>query len=207
MKKRLSSAILIEIEQNRRFYILVTAVLFIGIIPGALSAVRGTEELSEYFGHFLSAYSLRGVGSSEVFKISLFNHLRFAFIIWVSGRFTWCLPLGALQIGLKGFGVGYTVGGLVYCYKWRGLLLSVVSILPQCLILIPTAVFFYVCRIRFCADRRLMYVGNTAIAVKRRIYVHNFAVIAVFLLVILLCAFADAYAVPFLVSVICGLFF
>lgn len=207
MRKNFLSAATNELIANKRLYISVIILFFAGIVIGTSSASTGSaDDAKNFFDRFLSAYTLQGVGGSEVFRLSLLGYLRFAFILWCSGWFVWLLPVGALQIGAKGFCVGYTIACLMRCYQWRGFVISFAAIMPQILALIPAVCFFGVYQLKFSADRRLIAKGNANAALKRQIYCNNLVMTGLFLIMLTLCALIESYAVPVLIKPICGLF-
>ena len=208
MRKKLLLTASQEFNQNKRLYTSVIFLFFAGIIIGTITAVSASsfEEAKSYFDRFLSAYTLQGIGNIEVVRLSLLGYLRLAFILWCSGWFMWLLPVGALQIAFKGFSTGYTIACLMRCYQWRGFIMAFTAIMPQSVVLIPAICFFGVYHLKFYADRRLIVKGNAAGALKKQIYGHNLVMTGIFLIMLLLCAVIESYAVPAFFKPICGLF-
>ena len=208
MKKNFVSKLTQEFADNKRLYIPVVMLFFLGILIGTISALTSSSDadVKNYFDRFISAYPLQGAGRSEIFRLSLLNYLHLAALLWISGWFVWLLPLGAIQIGLKGFRTGFTIAYLLKCYQWRGFLLALMAILPQSIILIPALCFFPVYQIKFAADRRIILKGGASAVLKRQIYCHNLAMTSIFLLMLLLCALIEGYVIPTLLQPVCGLF-
>ncbi len=199
-----------ELSDNKRQYALAAGLFLLGILIGSIAAITSkradSAEMKAYFDRFLSAYPLQGAARSEIFQISMLNYLRLAALMWIAGWLVWLLPLGALQVGIKGFRTGFTVAYLLRCYQLRGILLAVISILPQNLILIPALCFFMVYQIKFAADRRHLRGVGAGSALKRQVYGHNLAMTGVFLALLLICALIEGYIVPTMLQPVCGLF-
>ena len=210
MKKawHISDQFIRELNNNRRAYLITAGIFLLGILAGSIIAASGNDntELKEYFDHFLSGYPLQGAAHSEIFQLSLTNYLRMAVLLWCSGWFFFLLPLGAFQIGMKGFKTGFTISYLMQCYHLKGALLALLSVLPQNLILIPALCFYMVYQTKFAADRRHLRSLNNTSPLKRQVYLHNLLMTGIFLALLLLCAFIESFIVPTLLQPVCGLF-
>ena len=210
MKKTyyISEKLIKELNHNRRAYLITAAVFLLGILAGSISAASGggNAEAKAYFDRFLSGYPLQGAAHSEIFQLSLMNYLPMAVLLWCSGWFFFLLPLGAFQIGIKGFKTGFTICYLMQCYHLKGALLALLSVLPQNLILIPALCFYMVYQTKFAADRRHLKYLNHASPVKRQVYLHNVIMTGIFLSLLLLCALIESFIVPTLLQPVCGLF-
>lgn len=209
--KRTAEKLAQEITVNKRQYLLTAGLFLLGILSGSIAAITTGETphhpIKDFLDRFLSAYPLQGAAKSEVFLLSLQNHLRLAALMWISGWFVWLLPVGLLQVGSKGFRTGFTVACLLKCYGLRGILLAILIILPQNLLLIPALCFFMVYQLRFSADRRYLRRFMPPTPLKRQVYLHNLAVTAVFLFLLLLCTLIESCIVPTLLQPFCSLFY
>ncbi len=209
MKKQnfLSNALSKELTRNRRQYFWITGLFLLGILTGAISAALSDSmpEMKEYFNTFLSAYPLQGTAKAEVFKLSLLHYLQLALLLWSSGWYVWLFLLGPLQVLGKGFRIGFTVVCLLRCFRIRGILFAVFSILPPNLIFIPTLFFFAVYQIHFLSDRRYLAGGSVGNQIKKQIYGKNLLHFGCFLLLLFLCALIEGYLVPSILRPLCGL--
>jgi stage II sporulation protein M len=140
----LKKAIVKHIKSNMLIYFLVLVFFIAGIAAGAftvdaLSSVQ-KDELINYFQSFFSVLNTETVQSAAVFKQSLLNNIQFIVLIWVLGITIIGIPLILLIVGIKGFIVGFSVSFLVEGMGFRGLILALVSILPQNLLIVPSII-------------------------------------------------------------------
>ncbi|WP_050180777.1 stage II sporulation protein M [Domibacillus robiginosus] len=149
---------IIEHIQKRAALYLFTAVLFMtGTAFGAIT-VNSMEpvqksELYTYVKEFFGQSSSGTVANpTDLFLESLIYNLKFTGAMWIAGISIIGLPLIFILLFIKGAVTGFSVGFLIQQMKWDGLFLSLLSILPQNLILIPvflfTAVMSASCSIR-----------------------------------------------------------
>lgn len=196
-----------ELHAHKPQYLLAAGIFLLGLLAGSFGAVRDTDaSIQDYFQRFLSAYPLQGAARVEIFRLSLLNYAKLGLLLYLSGWAFWLLPLGALQVGIKGFRTGFTVACLLRCYRLRGALLAGLAILPQSILLIPTLCFYLVYQFQFAADRRYLRGAGRTSALKRQIYCHNLLMTLLFLGLLLLCALLESYVTPTLIQPICGLF-
>ncbi len=206
--KHWSSLITGELRHHFKQYLFISGIFIVGILAGTLST-SASELLSQtksYLDTFLSSYPLQSVAKTEVFKLSLLNHLQLAFMLWVSGWYIWLLPLGFLQVFAKGFRLGFTTSCLIRLYHFRGLLLALFALLPQNLILIPTLVYFGIYQIKFLSNRRHFVANSSSLTIRKQLYGKNFIFFLFFLLFLFLSAFIEGYMIPSLLQPLCTLF-
>lgn len=205
--KSFTSRLCREISDNKYLYAAVAALFVLGIFTGALySSFSGADSgINSYFDRFVSAYLLQGAGHTEIFRLSLINYLLLAALLWISGLSPWFLPLGGIQLLIKGFKTGFTVAAMLQYYHFKGFLLALITILPQSIILIPSLCFFGVYQIKFAADRRAITCGRASAAVKRQIYTNNMLMTAAFLTALLFCSLIEGFIIPGLLKPVCGL--
>ena len=123
-------------------YLFVTVLFLMGVIFGAivvnsLSFIQ-KEDLFFYLSQFFGEVSAGKVAASkDLFFQSFFHNSKFIGLMWLLGISVIGLPIILILLFIKSMVVGFTVGFLVNQMGWNGFLLSLVSILPQNLIIIP----------------------------------------------------------------------
>jgi stage II sporulation protein M len=124
------------------FVLFVMGVIFGAVIVNALSLAQ-KQDLAAYLLTFFNGLDQNSaVTPKEAFQHSLGNHLKFVGLIWLMGLSVIGLPLILVFIFLKGVLIGFTVAFLVSEMAWQGALFSLVSVVPQNLLIIPA---FIVC--------------------------------------------------------------
>jgi stage II sporulation protein M len=138
MKER----IIVHIREYSSIYLFVSILLLMGVIFGAIIVnsihLNQKEKLIGHLNQFFGQVSQEKVGEpTDIFSQSYFSHLKYIALIWLLGISVIGLPVILILLFTKGIVVGFTVGFLVDQLGWQGFMLSVVSVLPQNLVVIP----------------------------------------------------------------------
>jgi stage II sporulation protein M len=212
MKKK--DAIIVRAQaifrEEKRNYLWILLLFVLGLLLGCIAAAsskpEAVGELKNYFDRFFSVLMLQGSVKSEAFQLSLMSHFFFAFWLWVCGWSVWSLPVGFLQVFLKGFRNGFTLTSLCLCYRFKGILFALIAILPQQLLLLPAVCVYLVSQIHFASDRSRLRRGIMSPELKRQVYGHHTIVTGCFLLFLLLIALMEGYVTPTLLQPLCNFF-
>jgi stage II sporulation protein M len=186
-------------------YFLVLVFLVAGIATGAFTVdaltLKQKEELVSYFQGFFSVLEKEPVQSGAVFRQSVVNNLQILLMIWFLGVTIIGIPLVLLLVGLKGFILGFSVGFLAEEMGLKGLLFSMVGILPQNLLIIPctvaagaTSVAFSVSLLKRKKSRHKKSIASEFIA-------YSFGMAAI-ILVMLAGALVEGYVSPALMKLL-----
>jgi stage II sporulation protein M len=141
-------------QQHSSTYLFVFVLFVMGIIFGAVIvnalSLSQKQDLAAYMGTFFNGLDQNSITApKEAFQQSLGNHLKFIGLIWLLGLSVIGLPLILIFIFLKGVLIGFTVGFLVSEMAWQGALFSLVSVVPQNLLIIPAFIITGVAAISF----------------------------------------------------------
>ena len=142
-----------HIHINMRLYFSLLLAFCIGISAGAftvngLNAIQ-RDELSYYFKGFIQLIDTQKLESSELLKISLFENLKTAFILWVLGVTIIGIPFIYVVVGIKGFITGFTSGFIIKITGMRGVLFTLFAVLPKEIIIVPCIIALGVYGINF----------------------------------------------------------
>jgi len=134
-----------HLKDNLLLYILVVAILIIGIIIGSLSVklltIEETVELTQYLSAFMGGMEEINLDYLIILKESLMNNIKTLISIWFLGLTVLGLPLIFVLLLSKGFILGFTAGFLIQEQGLQGIILSVLTLaLPNFLIL-PALIF------------------------------------------------------------------
>ena len=208
MNKKYSDNIYLYIRGNRIKFLSVILSLFSGIIIGAiLSALSLSENFNDqYLNNFISAYNLQGAMPNEIFKNAMFSNLRLVLCIWIAGIFIWLSPLILIECLFKGFGIGYTIAYLSAVGKFKGLLLSALSLVAQNIVFIPTIIMFAVIQINFSQKIHRLKNLSSQYRQRKKIIKNNLCILGIMLAIATICSVIESYVVPVLIKPICGNF-
>jgi stage II sporulation protein M len=122
----------------------VIIIFSLGILLGSLgvNTLREdqTTELHRYLQSFLAQAAELNVDRTQMVRGALYDNLLTAAIMYILGLTVICLPLMLAFIFIRGFILGFTVGFLTMDRELQGLLVILVSMLPQNLFFIPAMI-------------------------------------------------------------------
>ncbi len=187
-----------HINANRWQYTLIALIFIAGFIignykvPGLEGGVR--NHLLDLLNKYLQADSKTGMNGAILLFYAFLNQSKSIIGIWFLGLTVIGMPLILAVVFLKGFSLGFTIGFLVQEKAGAGILIAILSILPQNLVYIPLLIIWSVVGVNFSvyiATGRQGRVGSLG-----RALVSYTMLMIVFLLIVLMGAFIEAYFSP-----------
>lgn len=135
-------------------YVFVSVLFVVGAIFGALMVnaltLEQQQELAQDIDQYVKLMN-EGImnGEAQTFWDRFIFHTKWLLLIWLLGITVVGIP-GVLALNfLKGALVGFSIGTLINQYAWKGVLLSLVSVAPQNIIIVPAMVITSVAAISF----------------------------------------------------------
>lgn len=196
------------ISDNRLQFFFVVVSLVLGTVIGSLSALslepKSYENLSLYLRNFVSSYNIQPISKADIFRFSVYNNIKVVLILWLSGLWVWLIPLGLVQMGVKGYKLGFTTVLMLQIYRGKGLLLTFVSIIPQVLVLIPALIIYTVFNMNFALSLRKIRMKGQSVATHKEMYLRNLLFLMGTIAVLILCSLIDAFVVPPVLKPICS---
>ncbi len=208
MIRKLNGIIVRHVQNNLLTYFFVILFFMIGISSGAFMSDALTEgenkELISYLQNFFRIVDSQEINNFSILKQSLLNNFQTGIIIWILGVTVIGIPIILLLIGVRGFIIGFTVGIFVKQMGLRGVLFSLVSVLPQNLLIVPATIFLGVLGIGFS----LMLIksrtrNNRKYNVVNQFFLYS-TVIAIIHIVIAIGCFIEGYISPFFIKLLSG---
>lgn len=141
------------IRKNLGIYVLVSLLFVAGIVFGSivvnmLSPAQSEDILSYIEGFFTNVNNI-DIDPATIFSISIANNLKNALVICISGLMVIGLPLVLALILFRGFILGFTVGFLMRELGIKGVIFSLLAILPQNIIILPAIISIGVAGVAF----------------------------------------------------------
>ncbi len=132
-------------KEHVTLYIFTIILFMMGVIFGSFViyslSPSQKQELISYISNFLFGIGKNGLqGTKLAFKQIFFDNLKYLGIIWFLGLSIIGMPLIFLVIFLKGFLIGFTISFFISQLHWQGFLLSLVTIVPQNLLIVPVLI-------------------------------------------------------------------
>lgn len=128
-------------------------VLLAGICVGTIFANYmnsiQNEELLQYLNDFFVKFPQESFSYNDVLIQSLLSNGKIIGTMWIFGIGIIGIPFILITIFIKGFSYGFTSAFLFIHYGWNGFLFSVLSCLPQSIVLIPGMIFISAASMNF----------------------------------------------------------
>lgn len=191
-----------HVKDNTLKYLVILAVLLLGIIAGSYKSASLEGGVRGYLLELVDKYiDYSGdIKQHDLFLKAFANQTEMALIIWFSGLTVIGFPLILAAVFLRGFALGFTTGFLIHEKGGNGIIIAILSVLPQNLVYIPAFLVWSVIALNFSfyilAGDRLK-----SIPLLKGITVYTLMFLGI-LLFIAVGAFIEAYFVPWIVNLI-----
>ena len=107
------------------------------------------ENMMKYIKNFYVIISQMKIVPIEIFKQSVLNNFETTFVLWLLGATIIGIPFIFIVIGIRGFLLGFSVGFLINQLKYKGILFTLVAILPQNILVLISLFFISATAINF----------------------------------------------------------
>lgn len=145
-----------NILKNKKIYIILLILLFIGIVLGVFFVNNCDEnernEISEYINNFITTLkNNNSIDEKELIKASLQKNILIGIVLWFVGSTIIGLPLIYFFVVYKGLCIGYTISGtLIALGTGKGLVFCLSTILMQNIIFVPALFLIAVSSTKLC---------------------------------------------------------
>ena len=156
------------IRQNFLLYVLLSLFFIAGIIMGSIAINMVSDgqltSIISFIDSFFSNVNNITFDASTLFYMSLSNNFKTALVIVILGITVVGAPLIFGFVFFRGFALGFTVGFFIGEMGIKGVVFSLLSILPQNLIIVPSILSIGVAGIAFSItifkNRGKLYPGD-----------------------------------------------
>lgn len=191
-----------HVSENRWQYLLIVVIFLAGIIIGDYKSGGLNDGVKNHLLGLIDNY-LNGGADAELNKQaillnSFLNQAKSVVAIWFLGLTIIGMPLILAIVFLKGFSLGFTVCFLVKEKAMSGILISILSILPQNLIYIPLLIIWSVVGINFS-----VYITRSRSGIGiplGRGFISYTLLMLISLMIVLVGALIEAYLSPLFLS-------
>ncbi len=141
---RLKYFLLNKIKNDQIIYAVLALLLFLGICIGAfwvgVMPVEIKGSLKSNVGDYFLLTPDHGFNSGKIFKLSMFYNVIPAIVLYIVSIKYIGVILAPPYIVFRGFCLGFSIAFLTESFGRRGFILTLISILPQNIIYIPSLV-------------------------------------------------------------------
>ena len=140
-------------RNNIKTYFFLFMTFVAGVSAGAftvngLSTVQ-REELKYYFQGFLQLFENQKIDNVELLKVGLMDNLKIVGMLWILGVTIIGVPFIFIIIGIRGFITGFSSGFVIGTLGGKGVVFTLLALLPKELLIIPCIISLGVRGINF----------------------------------------------------------
>lgn len=137
MNRKFNSGLAI-ILPNKKINLFVFFIIMLGIISGSifLIALNKTDKelVINQITTFITNINNNNINNFNAFKNAFISNIIFISSIWILGMSIIGIIINIFTIYLKGFVIGFTLSSFFLVYKYRGLLISTIYLIPSSII-------------------------------------------------------------------------
>lgn len=209
MNKKLNSGLAL-ILPNKKVNLFVIFIVILGIISGTLFLMVLNEndksEVINEIGTFMTNINTNNINNLNSFKNSLIEGMILIILSWILGMSIIGVIFNIFFIYMKSFIIGFSISSFILVYKYKGILSSLIYVIPSQLINILIILILGVYTLLFSKYLfKMIFLKDKTVNLGKffKKYVLVFGICIILCLVSSLC---EAYLLPSLLKVIIKLF-
>lgn len=193
-----------HLKENRWQYAILILLLLLGIIIGHYQVVyleTGVRSnLRDMIDNYLRLQQADLNSGFTILKSIFFNQAKTVLLIWFLGLTVIGWPLILALVFVRGLSLGFTISFLIREKAGAGIIMTLLSILPQNLVYMPLIIFWSVMAMNFSIY--LLRGRDDARMSRGRSLVIYTSLLLICILVVLAGSLVEAYLSPWLLSLI-----
>lgn len=211
MNKNLSRG-LATIIPNKKVNYFVLFIIILGIISGSIFLVVLKEAdrnlVIEKINTFFTNINNNNINNIEAFKNSLIENVIYITVIWVLGMSIIGIIINIFLIYVKGFILGFTISSFILVFKYKGILASIIYVLPTSIINILIYLLLGIYSILFTFKLlNIIFIKEKYTNMNMKRFIKKYIIIFIIcLLLALISAITEGFLIPSLLKLIIKLF-
>lgn len=133
---------------NNKIIIFLLSLFIIGIVFGSIFVLILKSEdkalVTEYINNFFNNVSSNKLNNFQALKNSLIYNICICILIWLLGISVIGIPIIVFIFFSKAFSLGFAITSIIYNYKFKGVLISLIYIFPHQIINIILMTFLLI---------------------------------------------------------------
>ena len=209
MNKKLNSGLAL-ILPNKKVNLFVIFIVILGIISGSLFLMVLNEndksEVINEISTFMANINTNNINNLNSFKNSLIEGMILIILSWILGMSIIGVIFNIFFIYMKSFTIGFSISSFILVYKYKGILSSLIYVIPSQLINILIILILGVYTLLFSKYLfKMIFLKDKTVNLGKffKKYVLVFGICIILCVISALC---EAYLLPSLLKVIIKLF-
>lgn len=209
MNKKLNSGLAL-ILPNKKVNLFVIFIVVLGIISGSLFLMVLNEndksEVINEISTFMTNINTNNINNLNSFKNSLIEGMILIILSWILGMSIIGVIFNIFFIYMKSFTIGFSISSFILVYKYKGILSSLIYVIPSQLINILIILILGVYTLLFSKYLFKMIFLKDKTVNLGRFFKKYVLVFGICILLCLVSALCEAYLLPSLLKVMIKLF-
>lgn len=193
-----------HLKENRWQYTILILLLLLGIIIGHYQVVyleTGVRSnLLDMIDNYLRLQQADSNSGFTILKSIFFNQAKTVLLIWFLGLTVIGWPLILANVLVRGLSLGFTISFLIREKAGAGIIMTLLSIVPQNLVYIPLIIFWSVMAMNF-SIYLLRGRDDARMSLGRSLIIYT-SLLLICILLVLAGSLVEAYLSPWLLSLI-----
>lgn len=209
MNKKLNSGLAL-ILPNKKVNLFVIFIVILGIISGSLFLMvlndNDKSEVINEISTFMSNINTNNINNLNSFKNSLIEGMILIILSWILGMSIIGVIFNIFFIYMKSFTIGFSISSFILVYKYKGILSSLIYVIPSQLINILIILILGVYTLLFSKYLfKMIFLKDKTVNLGKffKKYVLVFGICIILCVISSLC---EAYLLPSLLKVMIKLF-
>lgn len=209
MNKKLNSGLAL-ILPNKKVNLFVIFIVILGIISGSLFLMVLNEndksEVINEISTFMANINTNNINNLNSFKNSLIEGMILIILSWILGMSIIGVIFNIFFIYMKSFTIGFSISSFILVYKYKGILSSLIYVIPSQLINILIILILGVYTLLFSKYLfKMIFIKDKTVNLGKffKKYVLVFGICIILCVISALC---EAYLLPSLLKVMIKLF-
>lgn len=209
MNKKLNSGLAL-ILPNKKVNLFVIFIVVLGIISGSLFLMVLNEndksEVINEISTFMTNINTNNINNLNSFKNSLIEGMILIILSWILGMSIIGVVFNIFFIYMKSFIIGFSISSFILVYKYKGILSSLIYVIPSQLINILIILILGVYTLLFSKYLFKMIFLKDKTVNLGKFFKKYVLVFGICILLCLISALCEAYLLPSLLKVMIKLF-
>ena len=128
--KKILDKLINNIKFDKRYVFFMLVIVILGIITGSLFIIILNSADKELIKEYISDY-INNINNQDNLYNNIMLNYSSVILISIIGFTYFLFPLNILILFYKAFVIGFSISSFIMCYKFKGLLLSILYVFPH----------------------------------------------------------------------------
>ena len=128
--KKIVDKLIDNVKFDKRYVFFMLVIVVIGIITGSLFIIILNNTDKELIKEYISSY-INNINNQDNLYNNIMVNYSSVILISIIGFTYFLFPINTLILFYKAFVIGFSISSFIMCYKFKGLLLSIIYIFPH----------------------------------------------------------------------------